>query len=143
MQRRLILKLIGMVMLAPLNALAAVWNKSAFEATSTQAALKGLTVSEATLSNDIVIIAPDFAENGSVVQVEVKSNIPNSEAIAILVDKNPTSLIANFMFGQGALAHVITRIKMAETSEVHAIVKVGKQYFKATKRVEVSLSGCG
>jgi predicted secreted protein len=32
---------------------------------------------------------------------------------------------------------------MAETSTVQAVVKVGSQYYSASKMVEVSLGGCG
>jgi sulfur-oxidizing protein SoxY len=130
------------ILWAPIQALAAVWNKAAFEATTSAEAVKGLQVVQEIASKDIEIVAPDFAENGAVVQVEVRSRIANTEAIAILVDKNPTPLIANFMFANGAEPAVVTRIKMAETSNVQVIVKVGEQYFTASKMVEVSLSGC-
>lgn len=130
------------LLLLPIQAIAAIWNKAAFEATTMPDAVKGLGVAEEIPSKDIEIVAPDFAENGAVVQVEVRSRIPNTEAIAILVDKNPTQLIANFMFSNGAEPAVVTRIKMAETSNVQVIAKVGDQYFTASKMVEVSLSGC-
>lgn len=130
------------VLLAPIQALAAIWNKTAFEATTRAEAVQGLEIPAETPSREIEIVAPDFAENGAVVQVEVRSRIVGTEAIAILVDKNPTPLIANFMFSNGVEPAVVTRIKMAETSNVQAIVKVGDQYFSAVKLVEVSLSGC-
>jgi sulfur-oxidizing protein SoxY len=130
------------ILWAPIQALAAVWNKAAFEATTSAEAVKGLQVVQEIASKDIEIVAPDFAENGAVVQVEVRIRIANTEAIAILVDKNPTPLIANFMFANGAEPAVVTRIKMAKTSNVQVIVKVGEQYFTASKMVEVSLSGC-
>lgn len=146
MQRRNFLQvLIGAataLLLAPFSALAAAWNKAAFEATTPAGAIKGLEIPAETPSADIQIVAPDRAENGAVVQVEVTSRIPNTEAIAILAEKNPTPLIANFMFANGAEPFVITRIKMAETSEIQAIVKVGNQYFKASRKVEVSVGGC-
>lgn len=132
----------AMLFFAPLNALAAVWNKAAFESTTLTGAIKGLGISSATTSTDIEIIAPDKAENGAVVQVEITSHLSNTEAIMILVEKNPTPLIASFTFSNGALAYVVTRIKMAETSNIQAIVKVGNQYFKADKNVEVLENGC-
>ena len=147
MQRRNFLQLVlgatAAMLLVPINALAALWNKAAFEATTVDAATKGMGIASETPNADIQIKAPDYAENGAVVQVEVRSNIPNTEAIAILVDKNPTSLIANFMFSNGAEPFVVTRIKMAETSNVVAIAKVGNEYFKASKNIEVSENGCG
>ena len=147
MQRRDFLQVLlgatAAMLLVPINALAALWDKAAFEATTVDDAAKGLGIASEAPSADIQIVAPDYAENGAVVQVEVRSNIPNTEAIAILVDKNPTSLIANFMFSNGAEPFVVTRIKMAETSNVVAIAKVGNEYFKASKNIEVSENGCG
>ena len=99
-------------------------------------------------SKDIEIIAPDRAENGAIVQLEVTSRIPNTEAIAVFVEKNPTALIGNFMFSQyqennlGALPQIVTRIKMAETSDIKIIVKASSQYFTASKNVIVLESGC-
>jgi sulfur-oxidizing protein SoxY len=127
----------------PLRALAAVWNKPAFESKDVDGALQGLGANHIGPSRDIVLIAPDMAENGAIVQIEVESHIPNTEAISIMVDKNPTPLIANFVFSNGALPAIITRIKMAETSELKAIVKADGKYYSVGRKVEVALGGCG
>lgn len=146
MQRRSVLKacaaLLVLVVAAPLRVLAAAWNASAFEAKNLDGARQGLGVSTSENSTQIELIAPQLAENGAIVQVEVLSRIPGTEAIAILVEKNPTPLIANFMFSNGAEPYVITRIKMAETSLLKAIVKADGKYYEASKLVEVSANGC-
>ncbi|HSH97423.1 MAG: thiosulfate oxidation carrier protein SoxY [Methylophilaceae bacterium] len=147
MQRRNFIQIIGLIaasLLLPIQAFAAVWNKTAFEATKAENAIQGLGASpQIPTSKDIEVIAPDRAENGAVVQIEITSYIPNTESIAIVVEHNPTPLIATFNFVNGALPYVVTRIKMAETSDVQAIIKVGSQYFTAKKRVEVLENGCG
>lgn len=130
------------LLMLPVQALAALWNKAAFEAKTRDEAVQGLAVSSEIPSREIDIVAPDFAENGAVVQVEVRSRIAGTEAIAILADRNPTPLIANFMFSDGTEPVVVTRIKMAETSNLQVIVKAGDRYYSASKMVEVSLSGC-
>jgi len=127
----------------PISAIAAIWNKAAFESTTLEGAEQGLAISKEKPSKDIVIVAPDKAENGAVVQIEITSNIPNTEALAIFVEKNPTALISNYMFSNGALPFVVTRIKMAETSDVKVVAKVGSEYFTASRRVEVLENGCG
>ena len=129
-------------LLLPLRAVAALWNKAAFDAIKLDDAAKNLAINAEIPSKDIEIIAPDRAENGAIVQIEVTSRIPNSEAIAVFVEKNPTALIGNFMFANGALPQIITRIKMAETSDIKIIVKAGSQYFTASKNVIVLESGC-
>jgi len=147
MNRRALLKsgaaLAGLLALAPFNALAALWNKPAFDSQNVDGALKGLGVMQAEPSRDIVLIAPDMAENGAIVQIEVESHIPGTEAIAVLAEKNPTALIANFVFSNGAEPYVITRIKLAETGELKAVVKAGGKYYSVSKKVEVALGGCG
>jgi sulfur-oxidizing protein SoxY len=130
-------------LLLPFRAIAAVWNGAAFAAEKLDKAQKDLGISAEILSKEIEIIAPDRAENGAIVQVEVKSSIPNTEAFALFVEKNPTVLIANYMFTNGASPHIVTRIKMAETSEIKVIVKAGNRYFTASKKVEVLENGCG
>jgi sulfur-oxidizing protein SoxY len=146
MQRRKFIKVLfaaSALALLPIKALAAMWNTPAFQATKLQEALASLQIGNLTPSNDIQIIAPDKAENGAVVQIEVTSRIANIESIAIFVENNPTALIANFMFSEGADGFVVTRIKMAETSDVQAVIKSGNHYFSAKKRVEVLENGCG
>ncbi|MES2014142.1 MAG: thiosulfate oxidation carrier protein SoxY [Pseudomonadota bacterium] len=144
MQRRnFLLGLLSLVILAPINALAAIWNKTAFEAVKLVDASKSLDINRETYSADIQITAPDRAENGAIVQVEVKSNIANTESIAILVEKNPTPLIAHFKFSLGAEPFVVTRIKMAETSDIKVVVKAANVYFTNSKNVVVLENGCG
>ena len=46
-------------------------------------------------------------------------------------------------FSNGALPFVITRIKMAEDSDVKVIVKADEKFFTASKKVVVLENGCG
>ncbi len=142
-RREFLLGLAAFIAMLPIKVLAALWNKAAFESVLLKDASKHMNINAETPSADIQIIAPDRAENGAIVQVEVKSNIANTEAIAIFVEKNPTPLIANFMFSNGAEPFVVTRIKMAETSDIKVVVKAGSQYFTNAKNVVVLENGCG
>ncbi len=147
MQRRDFLSILAgaaaSVLMLPIKALAAAWNKAAFEATKLEDATKNLAINGEIPSKDIEIIAPDLAENGAIVQIEITSRIPNTEAMSVLVEHNPTALIGNFMFSNGALPYLVTRIKMAETSDVKIIVKAGDKYYTNSKAVEVLENGCG
>jgi sulfur-oxidizing protein SoxY len=142
-RREFLFGMAAFIALLPTKVLAALWNKAAFESVQIKDASKHLAIDVEIPSTDIQIIAPDRAENGAIVQVEVKSSIANTEAIAIFVEKNPTPLIANFMFSNGAEPFVVTRIKMAETSDIKVVVKAGNQYFTNAKNVEVLENGCG
>ena len=130
-------------LLTPGQVFANEWNKAAFDAKGIMDALKGINASSATDSKDIAIKAPDIAENGAVVPVEVSSKIPGTESIAIVVEKNDRPLIAVFNMLNGAEGFVSTRIKMAQTSDVKVIVKAGGKMYTAKKEVKVTIGGCG
>jgi sulfur-oxidizing protein SoxY len=119
------------------------WNKAAFDTKSVPDTVKALGGASATESGDIAITAPDIAENGAVVPVGVVSKIPNTQAVYILVDKNPNALAAGFTLPAGTEPTVSTRIKMGQTSNVTALVKANNQFFFANKEVKVTLGGCG
>lgn len=125
------------------QAAAAVWNKSGFESKAVTEAIKSLGASNAADSRDIVITAPDIAENGAVVPVEVTSRIPNTQSIAIIAEKNPFPLAATMEFANGAEPYAYVRIKMGQTSNVRAIVKADGKFFTAAKEVKITVGGCG
>jgi sulfur-oxidizing protein SoxY len=119
------------------------WNKNAFEGKSLND-VKALGGAAATESKDVVFFnSPDIAENGAVVPVGVTSKIPRTESIAILVEKNPNALSANFTIPEGTEPSISTRVKMGQTSNVYALVKADGKYFYATKEIKVTLGGCG
>jgi sulfur-oxidizing protein SoxY len=146
LNRRTLLKsgmaLLSLLVMAPVRVLAAVWNKAAFEATQTEQALQGLGARQAETSNLIMLNAPDFAENGAIVQIEVESHISGTEVIAILAEKNPTPLIANFIFEPATRPRIILRIKLAESGELKVVIKAGDRYYATSRYVEVAVGGC-
>ena len=129
--------------LVPRVAAAANRNEAAFQAKAVADALKSLGTGNLVESKDIVITAPDIAENGAVVPVAVTSRIANTESIAILAEKNPFPLAASFDIAPNADAYVSTRLKVGQTTDVRAVVKAGGKYFTAAKEVKVTVGGCG
>jgi len=123
--------------------LAANWNKAGFESKALADAMKSLGATGATESKDIVITAPDIAENGAVVPVAVTSKLPNTQQISIIAEKNPFPLAATFDISGGSEGYVSARIKMGQTSDVWAVVKAGGKYYTARKEVKITVGGCG
>src|SRR3954463_7914432 len=78
------------------NAVAAVWNKTGFEAKVAADALRSIGATGAQSNKDVILTAPDIAENGAQVPVTVTSKIPNTQSISIVVDKNPFPLNSTF-----------------------------------------------
>jgi sulfur-oxidizing protein SoxY len=131
--------------LKPTEVLAAEeWNHAAFEAKDAASALKGIGATNAAESKDIVLTAPEIAENGAMVQVVVLSNIPNTVSISVLSLKNPLPLAASFDFANGAVPEVQVRVRLAETTQIRAVIKTADGKFYATqKEVKVTVGGCG
>jgi sulfur-oxidizing protein SoxY len=130
-------------LLKPGSVFAAAWNNLAFTAKGLTEAITNAGYSGATESSDIVIKAPDIAENGAVVPVSATSNIPGTTSMAIFVEKNPSPMIASFEFSNGAESYISTRLKMAKTSVVRVSVKAGGKNYTNSREVKVTIGGCG
>jgi sulfur-oxidizing protein SoxY len=129
---------------APARAQAPGWNKAAFDTKSLADTVKALGGGAPAQSKDIAFVStPDIAENGAVVPIGVASSLPKTEAIAILIEKNPNMLAANFEIPAGTDPSISTRVKMAETSNVYALVKADGKYYVTSKEIKVTLGGCG
>ncbi len=120
------------------------WNKAEFDTHTMDATLAALGAGKPVTSSDVAFFStPDIAENGAVVPIGVTSKLPNTESIAILVEKNPFTLAALFDLPAGTEPTISTRVKMRETSNVYALVKAGGKYYMTSKEVKVTLGGCG
>jgi sulfur-oxidizing protein SoxY len=140
--RRTLLAALAALLAQPFAAFAA-WNENAFGAKTAADALKGIGVGNSPLSKDIVIEAPQIAENGVVVPIEITSNVPGTSSIAVVLEKNPFPLAAKFDFMEGALPYVKLNVKMAETSDVRVVATAGGRHYAATKEIKVTIGGCG
>jgi sulfur-oxidizing protein SoxY len=131
--------------LKPGDAIAADWNKAAFDTKTMDETMKALGASGAPAqSGSITFVGtPDIAENGAVVPIGITSSVPKTEAIAILVEKNPNMLAANFEIPPGTEPSITTRVKMGQSSNVYALVKADGKYHVASKEIKVTLGGCG
>lgn len=150
-QRRTVLKgvgsaaVVGVAVTAGLlkPTLAFAGDRAAFDAKGMDAAMKALKAAGAADSKDITVKAPDIAENGAVVPVEITSRIAGTDSIAILAEKNATPMVGEYNLSNGAQGFISTRIKLANTSNVRAVVKAGGKLFTAAKEVKVTIGGCG
>jgi sulfur-oxidizing protein SoxY len=125
------------------SARAEEWNKAAFGSKKLDELIKLLGSAAPQQSDQVALIGPEIAENGAVVPLEVESKLPNTESIAILIEKNPNMVAAIFDIPPGTDPSLSTRVKMAQTSNIYALVKADGKFYVATKEVKVTLGGCG
>ena len=151
-QRRQVLKtgvglgllsaLLAAGLVSPRQAQAAV-NKGAFEAKNLAEVYKALGIGAPPLSDKILIQGSDIAENGAVVPIGIKSNLPNTQTVALLVEHNPTPLAAIYTLPETTAADLVMRVKMGQTSNVVALVKADGKFYSAQKEIKITAGGCG
>ncbi|VDC24804.1 thiosulfate oxidation carrier protein SoxY [Pseudogemmobacter humi] len=91
----------------------------------------------------LTLTAPEIAENGNTVPVEVSA--PGAVAIMLLAAGNPEPAVATFTFGPAAAAQrAATRIRLAQTQDVIALARMGDgSVIRAQTTVKVTIGGCG
>jgi sulfur-oxidizing protein SoxY len=120
------------------------FEKSAFEAKTVAEAVKAMGGSAPLESKDVTLTGPDIAENGAVVPLGVSTSLPNVKRVLLLVEKNPSALVAMFNISPDVDANFSTRSKMGQSSDVYAVAITGDgKAFFAKKEVKVTLGGCG
>ncbi len=120
------------------------FNAPAFEAKNLADVLKALGASAPQPSKDVTITAPDIAENGAVVPLGASTTLAGVKQLLLLVEKNPSTLVAMFNVTDSVDANMLTRAKLGQSSDVYAVAVMndGKAFF-AKKEVKVTLGGCG
>lgn len=135
-RRKAILLGAGAVLASGLPAYAAT-------ATATEEAIAAFTGGAKVGSGGIKLVAPEIAENGNTVPIEVASD--SAVEIMVLATGNPTPNVATFKFGKMAASRsASTRIRLAGTQDVVAIAKLEDGSFvQASAAVKVTIGGCG
>jgi sulfur-oxidizing protein SoxY len=135
---------LGSGLLAPSRVLAADWDRPAFSARNVADALRIHGAAGAAESREITITAPEIAENGAKVEIEIASQVPATRSIAVFADKNPMPLCATFEFSGNALPFCRVQLKLAESTRIRAVVRAGDgKTHVAFREVKVTLGGCG
>ncbi|WP_460489188.1 thiosulfate oxidation carrier protein SoxY [Curvibacter fontanus] len=123
---------------------AAAYEKAAFDAKTAADVTKALGAGAPVESKDVTIGGPDIAENGAVVPLTAGTTLSGVKRMLILVEKNPSAMVAMFNVSEAVETNFATRAKMGQSSDVYAVAIMddGKAFF-AKKEVKVTLGGCG
>lgn len=140
----LLAPLLGAGLLTPGRVLASEWKRSAFTAQNAADALTRLGVAASAESREIEFKAPEIAENGGKVEIEVLCKLPNTRSLLIIAEKNPMPLCAELNFSGKALPYARVQLKLAETMRVRAVARTadGRNHV-AFREIKVTLGGCG
>ncbi len=133
----------GTGMFAPVRGWASLPPETFFAPTPADAINAVMGVGEAPLDPAVVLDVPGMVEVADLVPVSVKATLDNVESIAIVADKNPNPVIAYYRLDPRLQPYVATRVRLAESGDLHALVKADGAVHRATKNIEISISGCG
>ena len=106
---------------------------AAFDADNTAGVVGDLIDGPITESDQVTLKVPDIAENGAVVPVSVSTSLTDVESISVIVENNPTPLVAMFALSAQSVPEISVRIKMGESSKVQTVVKAGGKLYSASR----------
>jgi len=119
-------------------------------ASATEDAVAAFTGGAEAKSGKITVTAPEIAENGNTVPIEVAVDSAMEgddmvESIMILADGNPNPGVATFKFSPlSAEATASTRVRLAQTQNIVAVAKMKDgSFYTDTRAVKVTIGGCG
>jgi sulfur-oxidizing protein SoxY len=118
-------------------------NAAAFQAKTLSEALRLLGAGSAATSAELLLIAPEIAENGALVDIRVRSTNPKTTGLVLLAEKNPQPLVAAFDIVEGTDPDVVVQIKLSQSSPVIALARFDGRFLMVRKDVQVTLGGCG
>lgn len=116
---------------------------AAFQARTVADALKALGVSAPPLSKDLAIIAAEVSENGAIVDVTLRSTLPGTDFLALLVERNPTPLVCTYRIADGVEPELGMTAKVSESSDAILVARAEGRYYMTRRQLKVTLGGCG
>lgn len=85
---------------------------------------------------------PTYAVNGASVPVEISSSLQNIQRVAFLVEKNPFPLAMALEPTPAVSFPFKTMLKVAEDSEIIAMVRANDKLYRTSRYVEIDIGGC-
>ncbi len=124
-----------------LPAWARVDEELAFNAVSFEEAMHALGGQPAS-AEDIEMLLDEEVDNGAFVPVSIQSRLPGTQEIWIVCETNPNPLTLRMSIPEGTEPFIATRIKVAESGRVHAVVRAQDRLYTTHRSTRVTVGGC-
>jgi sulfur-oxidizing protein SoxY len=109
--------------------------------------IKVFTGGRTPVESGVRLELPELAENGNTVPLSIAVDAPEGvhvQEILVLAPANPNARVIRFRFSPSSVPEASTRIRLAETQDVIAIVKLDDGTFlTASRLIKVTIGGCG
>jgi len=93
--------------------------------------------------NGVELDVPGMVEVADMVPVTVKTTLDDVQSITLVADRNPNPIVAYYHWDPALEPYLATRIRLAGSGPVEALVMAGGKVYRAARNVEISISGCG
>lgn len=96
-------------------------------------------------ANVIELVAPSRAEDAAIVPLEVRLKAPGAgkvKALTLVIDENPSPVVATFTFGDGEAFDLSTRVRVDRYSFVRAIAETDDGRLHMVKTYVKAAGGC-
>lgn len=131
-------------LLWPVPVLADSWPADAFFAPSFEEALAALFGDHPVVESDHVRLeARELVEDGTVVPIGVRTDLEGALTVTLFSVNNPTPAVGRFALSEAVDRTLDTRVKMAKTGDVVAVVSAGGKHYSARRSIRVVAGGCG
>jgi len=113
-------------------------NDKARAARDVASALAALEVSAPGPGTRVLLDVPEIVDQNENISIKVKSAIPKTDWIAVLIDKNKFPFVGQFNLAGAKTAEIEVKIKLMQTSTVIAVVRADGKYYRVDKEVKVA-----
>jgi sulfur-oxidizing protein SoxY len=117
-------------------------NANAFNARNPESVYAALGLEPPAETGSIVIVAPDVAENGAQVPVEVNVRLARVQRILLIGERNPYPLLADISLSERSAPWFEAKVKLAESSRIRVIAQADGRLHSASRPVKVIVGGC-
>lgn len=124
--------------------LLATWPADAFHEADFERALSALVGGEAERDQAHARLeAKSIAENGASVPLAVHTDLQGPVSVSLFSVGNPFPALGRFELAPELGGYLATRVKMAGSGDLVAVVSTGDRHFSDRRRIQVTAGGCG
>jgi predicted secreted protein len=110
-----------------------------YRATSVREALAALGATDATASGRLLIDAPDIHDSKLPVPVRLRSELPNTDALVLIVERSPKPVAAAFAMRPMQQPEIVFQLPFARTSSVMLLARSDGKWFSATRTIRMAV----
>lgn len=118
--------------------------RQGFDIQGTAESLRALGLAAPQPSRELELIAPDIAEDGAQVRIELVCKAAGLRRLWLLAERNPAALLASLSWSEWLEPRLVTQVKLAQSGRVTGVVQLADgRLLIVHKDVKVTLGGCG